>query len=585
MSAAVRGPWGFLWHYRTRIVIGCALLVVTNAFALTIPWLLGRIIEALSGPDPADAVPPLAMAMIACAVIQATVRIGSRVALFNAARMAEADLRSQLFEHLLTLEPAYYRQHPVGDVMSRLTSDIQTVRGMWGPGLLNLVNTTVLFSVALVLMLGIDPWLTLWALLPYPMVVVVGTLFGKRIYKHSSAVQRHLGTLSSRLQEDLSGIAVIKTYSLEGEQAKHFSSQSEKVLEANMGLTKVRGQLIPVLGAVSSLGTVIVLFIGGRSVIDGDITLGQLIQFNAYLALLVWPTMALGWMISLLQRGKASWSRLSDIFERQPAIRSGGAAMDVHSARGAVEVRNLSLEIDGQRLLHDVSLALEPGTTTAIVGRLGSGKSLLVEALPRLLDVPAGSVFIDGVDITTLDLSSLRGLIGYAPQDAFLFSATIADNIAVGLPNGGESMDADERLAAITRAADAAGLSRDLGALPAGLATTVGERGITLSGGQRQRVALARALATERPILVLDDSLSSVDAETERDILGHLDSVLHNRTAVLISHRLAAVRRADRIAVIDRGRLVELGQHDELMALGGVYADLYRTQLAEEAAA
>jgi ATP-binding cassette, subfamily B, multidrug efflux pump len=600
-TSARTGAWTFLFRYRGRLTIGTLMLVATNAFALAIPWLLGRVIDALRGPDPSGQVPRLALAMIAVAIMQAVTRIGSRVALFNAARMGEADLRSILFGHLLTLDPGFYRGHSVGDVMSRLTNDVQTVRGMWGPGLLNLVNTGFVFTAALVLMLGIDPWLTLWALIPYPGMVVLGSIFGRRIYRTSRAVQEELGGLSTAVQEDLTGIQVIKTYGIEDERHGRFSRRSNRLLERNMALTQVRGQLLPVLGAISSLGTVIVLFLGGRAVINGTLGLGQMIQFNAYLAILVWPTLALGWMISLLQRGQASWRRLGELLESQPAIRDGEVALDTKTVRGDVTIRDLTIELGGRKLVDRVSLEVPAGTVTAIVGRLGSGKSLLIEAIPRLLDVAPGTVFLDGHDVTTLRLGDLRRAIGYAPQEAFLFSSTIAENIAMGLtdraPNGatnGRHVDAtapgavDDKPAVsdeVRRAAEAAGLERDLAALPDGYHTIVGERGITLSGGQRQRVALARALVARPRVLILDDSLSSVDAETEKEILGRLDEVMRGRTAIIISHRVAAVRRAHQIAVLDQGVLVERGTHEELLERGGVYADLYRTQLAEEMAA
>jgi ATP-binding cassette subfamily B protein len=598
-SSSGPGAWNFLFRYRARLVMGALMLVATNAFALAIPWLLGETVDALRGPDPGSAVPQLALAMIAMAILQAVSRIGSRVALFNAARMAEADLRSLLFGHLLTLEPAFYRGHPVGDVMSRLTNDVQTVRAMWGPGMLNVVNTAFVFTAALVLMLGIDPWLTLWALLPYPSMVVLGSIFGRRIYRTSRAVQEELGALSASVQEDLTGVQVIKTYGIEDERQGRFSKRSTRLLERNMALTQVRGQLLPVLGAVASLGTVIVLFMGGRRVISGDMGLGQMVQFNAYLAILVWPTLALGWMISLLQRGQASWRRLAELLETQPDIRDGETALAADKVRGDVSIRDLTIEIDGRVLVDKVSLDVPAGTITAIVGRLGSGKSLLIEAIPRLLDVPPGTVFLDDHDVTTLKLGDLRRVIGYAPQEAFLFSSSIAENIAMGLADRGANGASNGRHLDVTgpiverapvseevrRAAEAAGLERDLAALPDGFHTVVGERGITLSGGQRQRVALARALVARPRVLILDDSLSSVDAETEKEILGRLDEVMRGRTAILISHRVAAVRRAQQIAVLDGGKLVERGTHDELLARGGVYAELYRTQLAEEMAA
>ena len=577
--------WSYLGRYRGRLILGSAMLLVTNGLALAIPYLLGRTIDALRGPDPAGEVPALAVMMMGLAAAQAVTRIGSRVLLFNAARMAEADLRSALFAHLMRLEPAYYRKHPVGDVMSRLTSDVQTVRAMWGPGILNLVNTTMLFGAALVLMLRIDPWLTLWALLPYPLVVALGSLYGRRIYRSSRAVQEEMGSLSTALQEDLGGIAIIKTYTLEAERGKVFAGRSERLLEKNMDLTRVRGQLMPLLGGVASLGTVIVLFAGGKAVIDGRIELGQMVQMSGYLALLVWPTLALGWMISLLQRGQASWRRLTEILDRPPAIADRPGAVALEEVRGELALRGLTVEIDGKVLVDGITLDIPAGTVTAIVGRLGSGKSLLVEAIPRLIEVPPGSVLLDGHDVCDLSLATLRGAIGYAPQEAFLFSTTIAENIAVGLEGRDDVVGEAAVAAAVRQAAIEAGLERDLVALPDGLETVVGERGVTLSGGQRQRVALARALVSRPRVLILDDSLSSVDAETERQILEQLEAVMRGRTAILISHRVAAVRRAHQIAVLDGGVLVERGTHAELLARGGVYAELYRTQLEEELAA
>jgi ATP-binding cassette subfamily B protein len=569
----------FVARYPMRLAFGCAMLLATSALTLAIPGVLGATIDAFDGSDPAAHVPRLAMLMIGLAVAQAVVRIASRIALFNAARMAEYDLRSQLFRHLVKLEPGYYRDHPTGDVLSRLTNDVQTVRAMWGPGVLNLVNTTFMFLGALALMLSIDPWLTLWAMLPYPSMVLVGAMFGRRIYRASSDVQQQLGTLSASIQEDLVGVGVIKAYGLERERERNFARSSAALLDRNMVATRIRGQLVPVLGAVASLGTVVVLWLGGTAVIDGRIGKGDLVQFNTYLALLVWPTLALGWMISLFQRGAASWRRLQELLETQPKIADGdGAEIDPAQVRGDISIRDLTIAVDGRTLIDRLSIEIPAGSVTAVVGRVGSGKSTLVEALPRLLEVPAGSVFLDGRDITELKLTDLRRCIGYAPQEAFLFSTTIAQNISFGFERNGDSLVPGEKIATAARAA---GLVRDVGALPDGYETIVGERGITLSGGQRQRVALARALATSPRVLILDDSLSSVDAETEREILVHLGEVMAGRTSILISHRVAAVRRADRIAVLDEGRLVEMGTHDELIAAGGVYAELYQSQLEE----
>lgn len=561
-------------RYRGHLIVGTLLLIATSSFALTIPYLLGRIVDALQGPSPSQKIPALAGAMIGFAVLQAIARIGSRMALFNGARKAEYDLRSALFRHLLRLDSVFFGRTPTGDVMSRLINDVQTIRAMWGPGILNLVNTSFVFVTALTLMLSIDPWLTLWAVLPYPSMFIFGRLFSRRLYRYSRAVQQQLGKLSTSVQEDLTGIGVIKNYTLERDRERRFHDLSAQLRDHNMSLVQIRGQLIPTLTGLASLSVIIVLYVGGRAVIDPEdpLKLGQLIQFSGYLALLVWPTLALGWMLSLLQRGRASWQRLHDFLATPPSIKDGvGPDFDPNEVAGELEVRGLDYSIGEQEILKDVSFRVPAGTTTAIVGRTGSGKSTLVEMIPRIAAAPTGTVFIDGRDVTTVPLTTLRSLIGYAPQEAFLFSRSIESNIAFA----SESAD-------VAAAARAAGLSRDLEALPAGLDTVVGERGITLSGGQRQRVALARALATRPRLLILDDSLSSVDANTEREILGHLHEVMEGRTAVLISHRIAAVRTAEQILVLDEGSIVERGTHDELLAAGGVYTELYEDQLTDD---
>lgn len=573
--------WAYLIPYRGKIALGVTMLLATNAAFIGIPVLLGKITDALGEPNPAQTVPPLAAAMVGFALLTAVTRIGSRTLIFNAARAAEFDLRSKLFRHLLSFEPRFYQDNPTGDVMSRVTNDVQTVRAMWGVGILNVVNTAFAFATVLFMMLRVDPVLTLWAIVPYPILVVLGRTFGRHIFRASRAVQEHLGKLSSSIQQDLTGIAVIKTYTLETTRYEAFRRASEDLLIRNMTLTHLRGLMLPALTALASLSTVAVLWFGGKQVIEGNLSVGSMIEFFSYLARLVWPTMALGWMLSLMQRGIASWTRVDEFLSTEARIVDGPAApLDIAQIQGLIEVRHLTVQLGDRKVLDDVSVRIEPGEAVALVGRTGSGKSMLVNALARLIEVPASTVFIDGHDITTLPLVNLRHMISYAPQESFLFSASIRANIAYGLgAPGAVADDSEARDRAILRAAHDAGLRRDLDVFPGGLETIVGERGLTLSGGQRQRVALARALAANAPVLLLDDSLSSVDAETEAEILAGLTSHLAGRTSILISHRVAALRRANRIIVLDQGRVVETGSHETLIAQSGLYAEIYQSQL------
>ncbi len=597
-TQVARSSLGYLKPYRGKLAQGVAMLLVTNLCFLGVPVFLGRAVQALKDGN-ADDVPRDVGLLVVFSIVTALTRIGSRVWIFNAARAAEYDLRSELFGHLMGLSPAYYRDHPTGDVMSRLTNDVQTVRAMWGAGLVHLANSVTSFATVLTYMIVLDPVVAMIAISPDPLILFVAQALSKRIYRTMREVQAELGGLSSRIQEDLGAIQVIKTYGLEGLRRTGFIASSKRLLDKNMDAAKVRIQLGPILNTLASAGVAILILVGGRAVLHRDIGVGAFTQFSALLARLVWPTLTLGFMLALVQRGRASWARLVQLQETKTDLPEGsGAPLPASSAPAHVEVKSLSIRIGERTLLDDVTFELVPGTVTAIVGRTGSGKSTLVEAMCRLMEVPAGAIMIDGRDITTLPLASLRAQIGYAPQEAFLFSTTIADNVAMGYGAGTAIPVARrielERVGAgasavdlstepkVTSAAHAAGLDRDVARMPEGLLTVVGERGITLSGGQRQRVALARALASTPRLLVLDDSLSSVDAETERIILAHLRGVLSGRTAVLISHRVAAIKDADQILVIDQGKIVERGTHHTLIDANGLYSELYRTQLETE---
>jgi ATP-binding cassette subfamily B multidrug efflux pump len=602
------------------LAIGCLCLAGTNALGMTIPWLLKIAVDALRSLAPADAtrvsaayqiVARSAALIAAAAILQALIRTASRVLIFNAGRNVEFGLRRDLFAHLCRMDPGFYRRHATGDIMSRMTNDLSAVRMLFGPGILNVVNTAMVYITGIWLLARLNPRLTLIALVPYPALIFVARLWSRRIYGASRALQDQLGVLSTTLQEDLAGIAVVKSYALEDRRHAGFARQSQVYLERALGLARSRGSLTPLFAVIGAMGTLIVLWAGGREVIAGRMTLGALVAFNAYLAYLSFPTIALGWILAVWQRGVAAWVRVRDLLSTESAIsdlmdpvpRRARPASEPTSRTGSqsgsgptsepisgptsndlsvpsLRIVDLSVIRDDRRILDRVSLSVPEGGTLAIVGPTGSGKTTLVDAVPRLLEVPRGTVFIGDRDVHDLPLGQLRSMIGYAPQEAFLFSDTVAENVAFGIPPG---VSASERAQRIARAVEAAGLAPDVAILPEGIETVVGERGITLSGGQRQRVALARAIAAEPVILILDDSLSSVDAQTEREILTRLEPILRGRTSIIVSHRVAAVRAAHQIVVLDHGAVSERGTHDQLLAAGGLYASLYREQLAAEA--
>ncbi|HTA19428.1 MAG TPA: ABC transporter ATP-binding protein [Polyangia bacterium] len=570
-----------------RLLLGVLALGGTNVFALAIPRLLRSAIDRLQtmGAGARDAVVRDAILIGVFAILQAAIRTVSRVFIFNAGRNIEYTLRRDLFGHLTRLDAAFYRRHATGDVMSRLTNDLGAVRVLFGPGILNLFNTTIVYVSTTWILLKMSPSLTLAALAPYPILMTCARLSGRYMFKASREMQEQLGHMSTSIQEDLAGISVVKHYGLEDDRHRRFRALNDEYLVRALRLVRARGVLGPLFAMLAGGGTLIVLWVGGRQVIEGRMTLGALVAFNAYVVQLSWPTIALGWIIGIWQRGIAGWARVRDLLGTEPAIKDSKDPVPADVTAGpiepAIEVRDLTLTVGDRRLLDGVSFSVQAGRTLAIVGPTGSGKTTLVDALVRLQDVAPGAVSIGGHDVTTLPLARLRALVGYAPQDAFLFSATVAENIGFGIR---DERDEERRRARVVHAAEAAGLAPDIAVLPDGYDTVVGERGITLSGGQRQRVALARALASEPRILMLDDTLSSVDAQTEREILTRLRPILRERTSIVVSHRVAAVKEADQIVVLDAGRITERGTHGDLLAAGGLYSSLYREQLAAEAA-
>jgi len=586
--------WKYLRRYAWRYALGSLCLFATASLVMAIPILTRRAVDAIgaegAAPERLALVAHYALLIVVVAVTQSVVRTISRVLIFNAGRDVEYDLRGDLFTHLLKLHQGYYQHQRTGDLMSRLVNDIGAVRMLLGPGILTFLNTPLYLAYAFSIMVWMDPSLTIAALAPFPIILVLMRRYMRAMMEATVRTQEKLATMSAFAQETLAGIHVVKSFVNEEARIAEFRALNQLYQIEAMTVARMRGRIFPAIRAASSLGIVIVLGYGGSEVVKGRLSLGQFVAFMGYLQILAWPLMSLGFMIALVQRGRAAVIRLGEIFDVEAAIASPAIAAPTaegadcgayapQSVRGEVVFDHVDFgyagEANGSGILHDVTLRVEAGSSLGILGRTGSGKSTLAHLLPRLFDVADGRVLVDGVDVRRWDLNALRGAIGFVPQDPFLFSTTIERNIGFGR--------SDLLPSEVAGLVEISGLDADLAEFPAGLETPVGERGVTLSGGQKQRLTLARAIARDPRILVLDDSLSSVDAATENRILEHLGGVMQDRTTIIISHRVSSVRRADRVAVVDEGRVVEEGTHAQLLARGGIYADLYRRQsLTEE---
>ena len=575
--------------YRTGAVAGLALVVVTNLFAVAGPYLIKLSIDGLGDPDVTmGRISTYALLLVVAAFLGGAAKYGMRELLNGLSRRIECDLRNDYFAHLLRLDAGFYGRTRTGDLMARATNDAQAVRMATGPAIMYAVNTFVSFLLTLGLMVWISPRLTVYALAPMVVLPPVVFMFARVIHRRFEKIQEQFSTLSTMVQENLTGMRIVRAYVQEDSQAHQFDELNREYMDRNMDLVKVAGLFHPILALFSGAAMVIVLWVGGLEVIAGRITTGDYVAFGIYVAYLIWPLIALGWVVNLFQRGSASMGRLNKIFETEPAVRPPENPVPLAEPRGAVEFRNVSFRYPGtERLvLEDVSFSADPGQTVAVVGPTGSGKSTLVTLIPRIYDVTSGRVLVDGVDVRDLDSDELRSLIGMVPQDPFLFSATIEENIGLGIgldlgaeEPGAEDEDPDE---VVLEAARVAQLHMAIEGFPKGWGTLLGERGVNLSGGQKQRTTLARAVARDPRILVLDDALSAVDTHTEARILDDLAHVMEGRTSFIISHRVSAVMNADLILVLDGGRMVERGRHTELMALGGTYAQLLHRQMLEQ---
>jgi ATP-binding cassette subfamily B protein len=560
-------------HLRA-VIFGVLCIFIGNAVAITAPMVVRHAVNDLLQEITHTKLLQYSLIVVGIALVQGVFLYLQRWILVGMSRDIEYELRNDFLAHLLRLEPKFYHDTRTGDLMARATNDLNAVRMMAGPAIMYALHTVAVFVFALPLMVRVSGKLTLLALASLPLVSYATKYFGQQIHDRFEKIQEFFSTITAKAQENLSGVRVLRAYAQEEAEVNAFGRLNREFVRRNLSLIKLTGLFYPLLHALIGLGFVAVLWYGGYLTLRGEINVGQFVEFNMYMGRMIWPMIALGFVVNLVQRGMASMERLHRVLERGPLIQDAEGARAV-PIEGRIEFRDLTFSYDGQPpVLKNINLTIAPGETLAIVGRTGSGKSTLINLISRLLDPPEGQLFIDGVDVRQITLDRLRSSIGVVPQEPFLFSMTVRENIALGAAQA-DMTDIDE-------AATIAGLEGDIQSWPKAYETMVGERGITLSGGQKQRTAIARAVIRKPDILILDDALSSVDTQTEERILHHLRDVMRDRTSIVISHRVSTVKDADTIVVLDEGRIVEQGAHDELLARGGVYADLYEKQLLEE---
>lgn len=568
---------GIARPYGSALALGLVSVVLTTAVTLTAPWILKLAIDDLGDDVTSLKLVLYGAAVLAVALVGGVFRFLMRRVIIGVSRSVEYDLRNAFFAHLQRLPPAYFQRHRTGDLMSRATNDLSAVRMLLGPAIMYAVSTGLTFVIALGVMASINPRLTLLALVPLPIVTLAVRYFGRAIHDRFERIQSQLSDLSAVTQEALAGVRVVRAYRQEGIEIERFREANQEYVDRNRVLIRLQGLFYPSMSFFMGLSALLVLWLGGRDVIAGRMSVGELVAFNAYLMMLSWPMIAFGWVTNLLQRGMASWSRMLEVLDAAPAIDDSAVAhQDVRPEhlRGSIELQHLTFSYGDRIVLDDISLSVAAGSTVAIVGATGSGKSTLLALLARLFDPPPGTVWLDGFDVRTLPLATVRGALGMVPQEPFLFSDTIANNVRFGRPDA--TLDRVREAAAIAR------LDKDVEGFPLGYDTLVGERGITLSGGQKQRTAIARAVLVDSCILVLDDALSAVDTGTEEEILIRLREVMRSRTAIVVAHRISTVKHADRILFLQDGRIVEDGPHEMLLAQNGPYAALNRQQMLED---
>jgi ATP-binding cassette, subfamily B, multidrug efflux pump len=561
-----------LWRYRAGLAFGGVCLIFKDLAQAGQPLMIRGAIDGLAGHQ--GLFVRFALYLVGLALLKGVFQYGMRVIIIGISRDIEYDLRNDLFRHLASLSPDFYGRTRTGDIMARATNDLNAVRMMLGPGVMYCFETGLTFALAIGIMVSVDWRLAIPAILPAPAVSLAVIFFGRAIHARFERIQEMFSDISSRVQENLSGVRMIRAFAQERAELRRFEELNKLYIAQNIRLVRIQGVFDPLLEALIGLTFLVVLWVGGYQVLKGRISIGSFVMFNTYMGMLVWPMIALGWVVNLMQRGSASLDRINQILAEKPTIAAPANPTPLSAVRGEIEFRGVSVDYGSTLALDTVDLRIPAGATVAIVGHTGSGKSTLVNLIPRMMDPTAGAVLLDGLDVRALDPAALRRHIGFVPQETFLFSATIAENIAFGVDNATEEQ--------VRRAAEIAGLAGDIEGFPDGYRTMVGERGITLSGGQKQRTAIARAILRDPRILILDDALSSVDTLTEERILQHLAGVMQGRTVILISHRVSTVRQADQIVVLSAGKIVEQGTHDELVAAGGYYAELSQKQMLEE---
>lgn len=564
----------YLNRYQPALIFGTITVLCTNVAAVIVPWILKNAIDYLQEDQiTRQGLLFFALLLVGITAVEGAFRFLMRRTLIGLSRDLEFDLRNDVFSHLQTLSARFYQKYPTGDLMARCTNDLAAVRSVLGPGIMYSINTIFSTVLAVGFLVAISPRLAVLTLLPLLAVSLSVKYWGRLIHERFEYIQEQFSWVTTLVQENLAGIRVVKAYNQEKAFIDRFQEANLEYLNRSMALVRIQGIFQPLLAFLLGLSSVALLWYGGRLVIQGNITLGEFVAFLAYLAMLTWPMIALGFVINIFERGSASMGRINQILDTSPEIHDENA-VEAPVEGNSLEVRNLTFSYNGTQVLSEISFRIEPGSTVAIVGRTGSGKSTIAQLLCRLYPVEDGSIFIGNRDINQIPVKELRARIGYVPQDSFLFSETVRQNIAFGKPSAS--------LAEVREAAQISNILPDIEDFPDNFDTRVGERGITLSGGQKQRMCISRALLIDPQILILDDSLSAVDTHTEEQILQRLSVELADRTAVLISHRVSTVKMADQILVIDNGRIVERGRHDELLRQDGYYSELYQRQLLKE---